>query len=160
MADAPKITIDSVTTFVAELPGPPLAAALGKFQGRRSGRTLAAARRISAVKTRVKIPRNLLRQLFRLTGGFDPAKLKVHTTPPPERNGGYKEILIGDLGVVMGEALCSSYGPRAWFRFRGQWVAELRVSDTYSAPWLDKAKANEAALIGVPYPPPASRATP
>ena len=44
MAEKPKTGIEAIETFVAEVPACTLEQALAKFQGRRTPKTLAAAR--------------------------------------------------------------------------------------------------------------------
>ena len=145
MADQP--TINSVTTFVAELPGFPLSSALKKFQGSQSLRTLAAARRIAAKKVRVKIPRNLLRQLWRFTGGFKMGAVKASVEEPlptKDRSGNITGPLVavrlGDLEAVFRLGNDGYYGPACWLRYRGQQVGILTSANDQGC-WLGKGAA-------------------
>lgn len=146
MADAAKITIDQIKTLVVELQTETLASALKKFQGRRTPRTVAAARRIAAKSNRVKIPRNLLRQLFRLTGGFNPAHFKAGTEKWNINNDWETiAVKIGDLEVVAcrkksDQALSCNYGPHVWFLYRGALVGRA-TCDCNSPFWLDRDRA-------------------
>lgn len=148
MAENP--TIASVTTFVAELPGLPLSSALKKFEGRHGLRTLAAARRIAAKKVRVKIPRNLLRQLWRFTGGFKMGAIKASVeepVPTKDRQGNVTGPLVavrlGDLEAVFRLGSDGYYGPACWLRYRGQQVGILTSANDNGC-WLGKGAAVEA----------------
>lgn len=138
-------TIDSVTTFVAELPPPSLEEVLEKFQGRRTPRALAAARRICAKKRTVKVPRNLLRQLWRVTGGWKEGSMKVGWDEEPDER--WTSLRLGDLLVV--------FSPRtddrrvAMISYRGFRVA--RIDQGYSS-WLNYKKVNGAVeALSAPY---------
>lgn len=148
MAEQPSI--DSVTTFVAELPGQSLALALKKFEGPQSLRTLAAARRIAAKKVRVKIPRNLLRQLWRFTGGFQMGAIKASAEEPaPTKNksgnvtGPLVAVRLGDLEAVFRIGDDAYYGPPCWLRYRGQQVGIITSANDKGC-WLGKGAAVEA----------------
>jgi hypothetical protein len=150
MADEKK-PIDLVTTFVAEPTGLSLEESLKKFQGRRTLRTVAAARRITAKKRKVKIPRNLLRQLFRLTGGWKPDQIQANTEVPSEKN--LRLVVVGDLEAIFELEDRLYYGPTVWLRYRGRLVAKIK-NGQYDQPWLDAKKAVGAAVsLGVPYTP-------
>ena len=74
MANPP--TIESVEAFEAHLPGLSFEQALEKIPGRRSLRKEQAARRLANKTRKVKIPRNLLRRLWRMTGGWAPNSIQ------------------------------------------------------------------------------------
>ena len=134
-----KKFLDSVTTFVAELPGLPLAEALKKFQGKHTARTLAAARRMGAKKRQVKIPQNLRRQLWRITGGWhqwQPAP-KVEGTPE-------KVIRVGDIELRLHKNGRHEYN---YVFYRARCVAYVEY-------WRDGNRLSGAfASLGVPFTP-------
>ncbi len=144
MADVKK-PIDSVTTFVAEIEKPSIELVIAKFQGKHTLRTLAAARRIRGKKERVKIPRNLLRQLFRGTGGWNDNCLKPGW--PSDVPSSAKKVTIGDLTVSMWDTTSgrSSGYPGAALEYRGRKAAHVPAE---WRSWRDdnKAKGFLAAL--------------
>jgi len=72
MADNEKPTIESVEAFVAEFPKLKVTEIIqDKFVGRVTHRTIQAAQRIAASRRTIKVPRNILRRLWRLTGGWE-----------------------------------------------------------------------------------------
>jgi len=156
VAPTPK-PIDAVQTLVCTIPGAPLADVLKTFQGRRSDRTVAAARRIGAKPRTVKVPRNLLRQLFRLTGGWKEGQGEGwqacgETPPTDNRNVRYTSLRVGDMEVVF--YLDSCYAPAAWICYRRTFCAKLSP-DYQKERWLDKAKVAAAvASLGTPWPSP------
>ena len=95
------MTIDDLKTFEVEVAAPPLEKIVEKFAGRRTRKTIAAAQRVAAKKKKIKIPRNLLRALWRATGGWKEAgRLTLGWGNWPQ--GGVfpadtRRILIGDL---------------------------------------------------------------
>lgn len=148
MADKP--TIDSVTTFVAVLPGDTLEKILvEKFQGKKTPRTLAAARRIQAKKQVVKIPRNLLRQLWRTIGGWYPQYMKAGGWDQISRSSSYtySQVTIGDLKVIVQTSGdCAYY---AWLEYRSRKVAML---DQSTSNWLSYQETGKRVkAIGTPY---------
>lgn len=149
MAETP--TIDSVTTFVATGICRTIEEVVASFGGRHTPRTLAAARRIRAAEANrgIKVPCNLLRQLWRATGGWKEGALKSGwgNMKPDE---GWKVVKFGDLEVIMSPA-SNSYRP-AILKYRGLPVA--RVGEGYGD-WLDvKLVSGMAATLGVSYQPP------
>lgn len=145
MADEKK-AINSVTTFVAEVHRHTLADALAKFAGRHTPRTLRAAQRVAAKKTRVKIPRNLLRQVWRLTGGWKDGHLLPGWPPEEKIQGGQLPwIQVGGLEVFF--CLDPQNQGRlraALLRFRGLQIAGVRYNQAgdyagYST-WRDEAR--------------------
>ena len=154
-----KPSIDSVTTFVAELSLVSTKNALEGLQGRHTVRSLQAARRIAAQKKTVKIPRNLLRQLFRGTWGFKMEAIKASTEPPRTTTGRADHQLwtvqLGDLVVVAKTTEDGYYnhGPSCWLQYRGQWVAQI-IADPNGQTWSEKDRANGFFRVGgVPYNP-------
>jgi len=128
--------------YVVELPPPSLEEILDeKFEGNRTPHTLAAARRIQAKPRCLRVPRNLMNQLWTLTGGWEqisnpfndyvlgkkyyPSKRiadcshgrKTNNTKRPWRE--YSRILkVGQLEVVF---LSTRSGYPAYLRWQG-WI--------------------------------------
>jgi hypothetical protein len=137
-------SISSVTTLVVELECPPPDELIRRFAGRHTGRTLAAVRRIRTKKETVKVPRNLLRQLWRLTGGwkkeFSPGWGR--SVPTAE----FKVIAIGDLKVINRDYT-------TFLEYRGRKVA----SSTDWQFWaVDATRTGAFNALGVLYVPPPS----
>lgn len=154
-------TIDSVTTFVAELPGEPVQKVLAeKFQGNKTWRTLSAARRIAAKKCVVKVPRNLMRQLWRITGGWQAGYPQVgwgnnDPTPSTDRRGNttyWKAVTLGELTAIFNPG--SDYAPCVLL-YRGMQVG--RIADWNG--WVSRERALGAAkALGVDWKPQANNA--
>lgn len=124
MAD--QTGINSVTTLVVELPGPPVEEVLRtKFTGRWTPRTFAAACRISMKPQTVKVPAHLMRQIWALTGGWKEGAWKPgweHLVPDPQ----WRSISLanGELSLVLndshaaieyrGKKLASIYNYQSW----------------------------------------------
>jgi len=163
MGDEKKPQIGDIKTFLAKVPTETLESALKKFQGQRTISTVLAARRIAGAKRDVKIPRNLLKQLFRLTGGFKQEQI----TAPEESSrdlgyylagdnqGKYKALAlkIGELETVFVEDnrgyLETNYGPKAWFFYRRKLVA-CTSGKNYC--WLEDKQVNGAVhSLGVEF---------
>ena len=139
-----KKLLDSVTTFVAELPGLPLAEALKKFQGKHTARTLAAARRMCGKKRQVKVPRNLLRQLWRITGGW--IEITVPNHDFLSRVTFEKKVTSGEAGLWSGSHMDRS-GTYYYLAFRGEVVGVPQN-------WRDENRRNEAFMsMNVPFNP-------
>lgn len=159
MADEKKPVIGDIKTFSAKIQTETLDSALKKFGGRRSIRTVQAARRIAGKKRDIKIPRNLLRQLFRLTGGFRQEQFVVPANLDYLYDRGNRDdykpvaIKIGDLEVVFLKdnrgSLRTNYGPMAWLFFRGKLVASTS-GNNYC--WLDNNRVGGAvASLGAEF---------
>lgn len=143
MATEEKKLLDSVTTFVAELPGLPLAEVLKKFQGKHTARTLAAARRMCK-KRQIKVPRNLIRQLWRITGGW--GSLKNPNWAFFSKVTLEKKVAVGNMEIMMGSHP-EWRDPIYYLAFRGEVVA---VTEN----WRDANRLNDAfASLGVPLTP-------
>lgn len=159
-SDEKTPTIGDVKTFSAKVQTENLDSALEKFLGRRTIRTVQAARRIAATNRDVKIPRNLMRQLFRLTGGFKQEHLVAPKNDPFKDYNYYMKndynpiaIKLGDLEVVFFEddkrRLKTNYGPLAWLFFRGKLVARTS-GNNYC--WLDDNRVSGAVhSLGVKF---------
>lgn len=140
-------TIYSVTTFVAEIEQPGIQEFLQKFQGSKTARTLNAARRMRAKKNVVKVPRNLLRQLWRITGGWKETKMKagwadMNTQPDTSSRSGtkyWRAVVVGDLIALFGHD-GTSYTP-CLLLYRGQKVARIQGEGYYENPWINEAIA-------------------
>lgn len=160
MADLQKTGIEAIETFVAEIPACTLEQALAKFQGRRTPKTLAAARRMTTAKKRVKIPRHLLRQLWRITGGWmglAKESADCGNIRAIDNQKAVKEFLeawsgntlkIGDLQVVIG--IESGFPGMSLLLYRGTPVAKVSASKgwDYRYIWQDPA-AVRVALAGM-----------
>jgi len=145
MADKP--TIDSVTTFVAELPGISLSEEMKKFQGKKTAKSLAAARRIAAKKKIVKIPRNLLRKLYRVTGGFHVERIE------PLSKGVEFEEDIERQAVKLGGLLAIFNGTTCTLKYNGVFAA--KISGGWNGGWLDEKRVRGvASSLGEPWQPP------
>jgi len=152
--NAPNTGIDAIETLVAEIPTCTLEQALAKFQGRRTPKTLAAARRMVAAKKRVKVPRHLLRELWRITWGW---KIEWNQSPPgptaqkttgllPGGNQSFEgeEMRVGDLTckVKVNRPNGAAAEPLlAVLFYRGVAVGRIvhRYGEGYS-PWMDNAR--------------------
>jgi len=153
-----KTGIEAIETFVAEIPACTLEQALAKFHGRRTPKTLAAARRIVAAGKRVKIPRHLLRQLWRITGGWkglsegnaDCGNIRPLDNPLEVteflETWGNNSIKTGDLNVVV-EMQESSAPKMGVLLYRGVVVAKVASESGWSHldyTWNDPAKVRGA----------------
>lgn len=159
MAENTKPTINSVTTFVAAIEKPAIGIVLKGFTGNQTPRTLAAARRIRAKKEKVKIPRNLLRQLWRITGGWNEGRLQTGWgsqtgEPTSSRSTGtqyWKAVKLGDLMAIMSHD-GNSYLP-CLLLYRGKKVARLE-GDWQKEVWLNASKMRDARdTLGVDWNP-------
>lgn len=141
--------INSVTTFVAELQGLPVEEVLRiKFTGRHTARSLAAARRISAKRQRVKVPAHLMRQLWRITGGWVEDRLAAgwHSNPG---SGSVVVRVGGDLSLI----LRPDYPSTAFLKYRGYKVGSFNMN---SGGWIkQEVVVTSAKALGVPWSSPA-----
>lgn len=134
-------TVKDVKTFVAELPAPTMQEILQtKFQGRKTTKTLAAARRIAKHKRTVKVPRNLLRKLFMITGGWVDEAL---TTKPIFDYKIYPKFEIGDLTVYANVTQDSWYFT-VFLVYRGVYVASIGHYGNPNKGWQNKSGAFNA----------------
>lgn len=138
------LTIQDIKTVEFSRPPLDLGEVLDKFQGKRTSRTLAAARRMRAAKHTVKLPRNLLRQLFRVTGGWqNPLKEGWNNTTPDT---GWKVLQVGDLELIIQNQSGGNNFYNGLLRYRGLPVARI---DSY---WNDQAKLRGAVqALGVAF---------
>lgn len=139
MANTP--TIADVQTLVVPLPQLAIADVIKKFQGRHTPRTLAAARRIRAKSKTIKIPRNLLRQLWRITGGWKLDQVKEGWSDTPTNT--WKVIRLGDLEVV----IRGDNYPRTNLLYRGQKVVNIDYGSFLNQELVRGARD----ALGVPY---------
>lgn len=127
--------------YLVQCPPPPLDRVLTKFEGRRTPKTFAAAKRIQKAGV-LRIPRNLLNTLYRITGGWKEIKStfysgfasnskfpivkmsecqmgqQVGSDPQrPWRNAAYG-MTIGELGICL---ISTNMGPEGFLRWRG-WI--------------------------------------
>lgn len=159
MADEKKPAIADIKTFSAKIQTENLESALKKFQGRRTISTVQAARRIAGATREIKIPRNLLKQLFRLTGGFQQENFIIINKSSKEDllRSDYKNVAIkiGDLDVVFQKdssgRLRTNNGPRVWLFFRGVLVAS--DPNTWDKKlWLEERRVGGAVdSLGVEF---------
>ena len=127
MADK-KLSIDSVTAFVAELPPMNMAEVIAeKFEGRVTRRTLCAAQRIVQKKKTKKVPRNILRQLWRLTGGWKNTECLQQAFGKID-SGKFSVLYFGDAEFLIKGDLY------AWIAYRGVPLIKLRRN------WQDENK--------------------
>lgn len=151
-------TVDDVETLVVfSRQQETLEQALGKFQGRRTPKTLAAARRLVSKRKQVKVPRNLLRQLFRATGGWQLNQLRpgwAQLTPAAD----WKRLQFGDL-VVGVSPVPSGYteaqypaSRSAVLSYRGRKVAHIAGQWSDGQSWLSGQKLAQAVkAVGTPW---------
>ncbi len=118
-----------------------------KLQGRKTPKAYAAARRIAAKKQRVKIPRHLVRQVWRTTGGWREVGVnyvKWGWEYTPDTN--WVAITFGgDLKLIMqtdGSPYCCV------------WYKGIKVFSFSHYGWNDIVRAREARdALAVPYKP-------
>ena len=120
MAD--QVSISSVTTLVVELLGPPADEVLkAKFAGRHTAKSLAAARRIAAKRQTVKVPAHLMRQIWRITGGWRQPWLRGWDTNPS--SDWLRIELVKDLWLYLWAR--DQYSSRGLLMFRGRKIAHM-----------------------------------
>ena len=141
--------LSSVTTFVAELPGLPVEEVLRtKFTGWYTPRSYAAACRISAKRRIVKVPAHLMRQLWRITGGWGDGRLISGWGSSGEPQVGWWAVEIGDLRVYLNSHqtnYCS-------LQYRGHKVGSFSMIN--ASPWVSREAALAAfKALGRPYQP-------
>lgn len=138
------LKIEDIKTTEFPRPAQELGLVLEKFQGKRTSRTLAAARRIRAAKNTMKLPRNLLRQLFRVTGGWkNPLKEGWNNTTP---DSGWRVLQVGDLELIIQNQNGGNNFYNGVLRYRGLPVARI---DNY---WNDQVKLRGAIqALGVSF---------
>lgn len=119
---------DWVTTFEVEIDPPPLEERVNKFTGRKTSRTLQAARRMNN-KKRVKVPRNLMREAYRLMGGWTENAWqlgnwegKMRSDLLPERGNNFLKVAIGDLLLIQ-----KGKDGSVFMFFRGYRIAYMSV---------------------------------
>ena len=136
-------SVKDVTTLVVTLPPPPLEEVIKKFSGVHTPKTLAAARRLVKKTVTVKIPRNLMREVFRITGGWKNSD-NWKATDFVLNNDVKFYIEVGDLKLF----LRSDY--YVYLMYRGRLVAEI---ENYSD-WVEYRKVViPFKTIGKPYSP-------
>lgn len=124
-------SILDVQTLVVTLPPPPVDEVIKKFAGHHSPRTLAAARRIAKKQSTVKIPRNIMRKIYEITGGWTDAKAWDNDVVLKKDDGGYKFIKFGDTVIFLA---MGSY-QYLYVQYRGRVVARY---NGYSYSWKDR----------------------
>lgn len=142
-------TINDVTTFEATPDPRPIAQVMAGFEGRHTGRTLAAARRIRAKTKPMKLPANLLKAVWRLTGGWlDNALKSGWGDLKPDDNWRYIQIGESDLVLVLEKG--DYY--RAVLLYRGYKIARFQDNNTWTCPFATKPMVAEVyATLGIKW---------
>lgn len=155
--------------YLVQTPAPMLEALLQKFDGRRTKKTFAAAKRMQRPGT-IRVPRNLMNQVWFLTGGWEELS-KTFFTPAftradfpilrlaahyHGRNAGTDQNPVPwrdrSLGLAIGGLeLCfvpTSDGPELFLRWQG-WIfgsvpAQRWRGAAGSQNWKDRRRAEDA----------------
>lgn len=143
--------VSDIRTLEILPPEPPIETCLAKFSGRRTSNTLAAARRMQKRRRTMKIPANLAREAFIMTGGFYPVLVKAGWEGFSASNARYFQVGESPLVVVL---MKQNYGNEilGFLLFRGQKIAHLKAGHVPGVsternssiyPFFDQAKTKE-----------------